>query len=164
MCKSAPRSRQITMPAPHRSVFYRPDALPATQPTASKHWRQLSLDVLSANTREQSHFAYSILSFANVNMGNDISVANPAANSNYRQIADSYQCSVPNVRRNHTLTSTILSSNWSTTCADIAISHRFRQVQHSIMMNVTWRRFNQSAKQLIVVSLHYNVEKHRSIL
>jgi len=28
--------RQITMPAPHHSVFYRPDALPA-QPTASKH-------------------------------------------------------------------------------------------------------------------------------
>jgi len=27
-------------PAPHRSVFYRPDALPAAQPTVSKHWRQ----------------------------------------------------------------------------------------------------------------------------
>ena len=40
ICKSAPRSRQITMPVPHRSVFYRPDALPAAQPTASKHWRQ----------------------------------------------------------------------------------------------------------------------------
>ena len=40
ICKSAPRSRQITMPAPHRSVFYRPDALPATQPTVSKQWRQ----------------------------------------------------------------------------------------------------------------------------
>ena len=39
ICKSAPRSRQITTPAPHHSVFYRPDALPATQPTASKHWR-----------------------------------------------------------------------------------------------------------------------------
>ena len=37
ICKSAPRSRQITMPAPHRSVFYRPDALPAAQPTVSKH-------------------------------------------------------------------------------------------------------------------------------
>ena len=35
ICKSAPRSRQITMP-----VFYKPDALPAAQPTASKHWRQ----------------------------------------------------------------------------------------------------------------------------
>jgi len=40
ICKSAPRSRQITMPAPHHSVFYRADALPAPQPTASKHWRQ----------------------------------------------------------------------------------------------------------------------------
>jgi len=39
ICKSAPCSRQITMPAPHPSVFYRPDALPATQPTVSKHWR-----------------------------------------------------------------------------------------------------------------------------
>ena len=36
-CKSAPRSRQITTPAPHHSVFYRPHALPATQPTASNH-------------------------------------------------------------------------------------------------------------------------------
>ena len=39
ICKSAPHSRQITMPAPHCSIFYRPDALPAAQPTASKHWR-----------------------------------------------------------------------------------------------------------------------------
>jgi len=39
-CKSAPRFRQITTPAPHYSVFYRPDALPATQLTVSKHWRQ----------------------------------------------------------------------------------------------------------------------------
>jgi len=38
ICKSAPCSRQITMPAPHHSVFYRPDALPAAQPTESKHW------------------------------------------------------------------------------------------------------------------------------
>ena len=36
--KSAPRPRQITTPAPQQSVFYRPDALPAAQPTtASKH-------------------------------------------------------------------------------------------------------------------------------
>ena len=41
ICKSAPRSRQITTPVPHHSVFYRPDALPAAQPTASKHWRQI---------------------------------------------------------------------------------------------------------------------------
>ena len=31
--KSAPCSRQITMPAPHHSVFYRLDVLPAAQPT-----------------------------------------------------------------------------------------------------------------------------------
>jgi len=37
ICKSAPRSRQITMPAPHHSLFYKPDALPAGQPTVSKH-------------------------------------------------------------------------------------------------------------------------------
>ena len=39
ICKSAPRSRQITTPALHHSVFYRPDVLPAAQPTASKHRR-----------------------------------------------------------------------------------------------------------------------------
>ena len=39
ICKSAPCSRQITMPAPTPQFFYRPDALPATQPTVSKHWR-----------------------------------------------------------------------------------------------------------------------------
>jgi len=42
ICKSAPRSRQTTMPARHHSVFYRPDALPATQATASKHRRQIT--------------------------------------------------------------------------------------------------------------------------
>ena len=41
ICKSASRSRLITMPAPNHSVFYRPNALPTTQPTASKHWRPL---------------------------------------------------------------------------------------------------------------------------
>jgi len=39
ICKSARRSRETTTPTPHHSVFYRPDTLPATQPTASKHWR-----------------------------------------------------------------------------------------------------------------------------
>jgi len=42
-CKSASRSRQITIPAPQHSVFYRPDALPVAQTTASKHWRHQSL-------------------------------------------------------------------------------------------------------------------------
>jgi len=41
ICKSfAPCSRQITMPAPHHSIFCRPDALSDTQPTVSKYWRQ----------------------------------------------------------------------------------------------------------------------------
>jgi len=41
--QSAPRhSRQITTPSPYHSVFYRLDALPAAEPTASKHWRVMS--------------------------------------------------------------------------------------------------------------------------
>ena len=40
ICKSAPRSRQTTTPAPYHSVFYRPDGLPAAQPTTSKHCLQ----------------------------------------------------------------------------------------------------------------------------
>ena len=43
ICQSAPRSRQTTTPAPHHSVFYRPDALPAAQPTASKHRRNTQI-------------------------------------------------------------------------------------------------------------------------
>jgi len=40
ICKSSPRPRQIPIPAPHHSIFfYKLDALPATQPTASKPWR-----------------------------------------------------------------------------------------------------------------------------
>jgi len=30
------------VPPPPSHIFYRPDALPAAQPTASKHWRQLA--------------------------------------------------------------------------------------------------------------------------
>jgi len=41
-CNFAPRPRQIatllSTSAPHHSVFYRPYALPAAQPTVSKHW------------------------------------------------------------------------------------------------------------------------------
>jgi len=35
ICKSAPRIRQITTPAPHHSDFYRMDALPSCHPTNS---------------------------------------------------------------------------------------------------------------------------------
>ena len=44
-CKSTPRSRQITTPAPLHSVSYRPDALPVAQPTASKHWRHHAINI-----------------------------------------------------------------------------------------------------------------------
>ena len=43
ICKSAPRSRQVTILGSHHSVFYKLDALPATQPTVSKHWRQSTI-------------------------------------------------------------------------------------------------------------------------
>ena len=46
ICKSAPRFTQITTPAHHHSVFYSPDALPAAQPTASKHWRQQQTHII----------------------------------------------------------------------------------------------------------------------
>ena len=49
ICKSAPCSRQTTMPAPHHSVFFRPDALPAAQPTASKHWMQQNSWIIKQN-------------------------------------------------------------------------------------------------------------------
>jgi len=71
ICKSAPCSRQttnqhphhssvlqitrqITMPAPHHSVFTGricPDALSAAQPTASKHWRQNKWSKLNEKPR-----------------------------------------------------------------------------------------------------------------
>jgi len=58
ICKSAPHSRQMTMPAPHHSVFYRPDALPAAQPTASKHWRHEHW-----NLRHYTNVLFALLTF-----------------------------------------------------------------------------------------------------
>jgi len=41
ICRSSALcSRQTTMPAPHHSILYRPNALPDAQQTVSKHWRQ----------------------------------------------------------------------------------------------------------------------------
>jgi len=54
ICKSEPRSRQITTPAPRHSVFYRPDALPAAQPTASK---QCAADAGSATSPADAHLS-----------------------------------------------------------------------------------------------------------
>jgi len=39
VCPSPQTDNHAGTPAPYHSVFYRPDVLPATQPTASKHWR-----------------------------------------------------------------------------------------------------------------------------
>jgi len=36
--------RTYQCPPPPSPIFYRPDALPATQPTASKHWRHIFND------------------------------------------------------------------------------------------------------------------------
>ena len=56
--KSAPRSRQITTSALHHSVFYRPDAVPAARPTASKHWTdQPASRQKRENARRQHHSA-----------------------------------------------------------------------------------------------------------
>ena len=37
--------QKITMPLPHQSDFYGPDALPDTQPIASKHWKHTSVSL-----------------------------------------------------------------------------------------------------------------------
>ena len=50
LCKSVPRARQITTPALHHSVFYRPDALSATQPTASITEGLQQLQLIAADT------------------------------------------------------------------------------------------------------------------
>ena len=47
ICKSAPRSRQITMPAPHHSVFYRPDALSVAQQRQSTEGNFLTVSIRS---------------------------------------------------------------------------------------------------------------------
>jgi len=49
--KSAPSHRPVTTPAPHHSIFYRPDALPASQPTAAKHWNAVKTYVILESTQ-----------------------------------------------------------------------------------------------------------------
>jgi len=49
VCKSAPWPRHITMPASHRSVFYKLDALPAAQPTAPKHLKAQKFRAIKIN-------------------------------------------------------------------------------------------------------------------
>jgi len=54
-CKYAPRPRQITMPTPHQSVFYRLDTLPAAQPRASKYKPATSYQKSFIGTQQPQH-------------------------------------------------------------------------------------------------------------
>ena len=57
ICKSAPSFRQT---ASHHSVFYRSDALPAAQPTASKHWRHVNWDYICSSSKFRAFLAVSV--------------------------------------------------------------------------------------------------------
>ena len=49
MCNAAPRSRQITTPAPHHSVFLQAGCPSCRPTTASKHWRLFSTTITLKN-------------------------------------------------------------------------------------------------------------------
>ena len=57
ICKSASRSRQITTPAPHHSSSLQSGALPAAQPTASRHWRHYWQEYTALDAYTQSDTA-----------------------------------------------------------------------------------------------------------
>ena len=61
ICKSAPRHRQITTPVPDHSVFFRPDALPVAQTTASKHWRPFNVHVKQNNISQTDQLCDQLL-------------------------------------------------------------------------------------------------------
>jgi len=81
ICIFAPCPRQITMPTPHHSVLCRPDALPATQPTVSKHWRQFYAhqnDILSCTTKtnqQRLSVVYQILHHNTLSISCEVSSA-----------------------------------------------------------------------------------------
>ena len=82
ICKSASRSKQITMPTPHYSLFYRPDALPAAQPTASKHWRHKIIKPVRANNSHNFCLRVPCKSL-NFNKPNNLLFCNPKSNHIY---------------------------------------------------------------------------------
>ena len=94
-CKSAPRCRQITTPAPHHSVFCRPDALPAAQPTASKHWR------LDNGTRQCNQInSHAALPTINFSVGMDFNTGVSSATKNLvlvHQTPHELQCTLQHV-------------------------------------------------------------------
>jgi len=47
----APCPRQIIIPAPHLSTFYRTDALPHAETTVSKYWRQFGSEIIGRKKR-----------------------------------------------------------------------------------------------------------------
>ena len=51
----------LTVPTPHHSIFYRPDALPDAQPTVAKHWRH-NTHLLRENycRQHEMHWQYHI--------------------------------------------------------------------------------------------------------
>jgi len=53
----APHSRQITMPIPHHSIFYGPDALPDAQPTVSKHCYNSTFLIILMTISQQQDIA-----------------------------------------------------------------------------------------------------------
>ena len=59
-CKSAPRSRQITTPAPHHTVFYRPDALlpPNQQHQSTESFKCHNKSILITVTMTDSHLSH----------------------------------------------------------------------------------------------------------
>jgi len=111
ICKSARRCRQITM-HPTTQFFYRPDALPAAQPTVSKHWRQKVLKGTS------NWYPYILFDAVPVNLSSCQSGI----------VGSSYNCQtcvglglqlVPRQKRSHHLQCTkLLLPVWQSSCAD----------------------------------------------
>jgi len=58
LCKSAPHPRQ---PRQHTTTQFLPDALPATQPTASKHWRTLAQEIVFCEIQSLEQVSFSAL-------------------------------------------------------------------------------------------------------
>ena len=63
ICKSAPHADNHTN-IPPLSFFYRPDALPDAQPTASKHWRQRLTKYSSYINLLYIHWPYALFSLS----------------------------------------------------------------------------------------------------
>jgi len=59
--KSAPRTRQVTIPGKKTQVFYRPDAFLPPNQQWKKHWRQGSIKALKANREDQVIYRYNQL-------------------------------------------------------------------------------------------------------